>query len=723
MKLQPLIVHPLPAAPAFTGRETEMQHLREFWQSPGGVVSLIGLGGAGKTALARNFLDEVTAQSPPDGLLVWSFYDEPDANAFLQAAYQYFTGGSTTEAKGAGWFHLLKEALNEGGRYLLVLDGLERVQRQQTDVGGIYGEMEDPLLRGFLTRIAGGAGQTHVVITSRFPVSDLERWQGRGYTLLDVDPLGGESARKLLRSHGVAGDDPTLDRIIRQYGGHALTLDLLGGAVARFFGGDPDKLVDLSHRVTEDAGTQERRLGTVLSIYEEMLAPAELALLCRLCIFRFGVDIPALESIFLGADKETVAGEMATYTRDQLVAGLDELVAQHLTLRDGKGRFTIHPAVRDHFYRLFREPAVLHNAVRMHLSSLTNRPGIGLPTDKATLDLLEELTYHAVQSGNLREAEEIYRHRLGGNDHLNAELGEYVRTHRILRAFPECPDKSAMYHCMRSFGRFEDALHWRPQNRYILVITGRLSELAEDPVETTRRVAQFLQGEQVTVPERSSDMPIPSAMLHLYRGAVDDARTTALAECRQSMFRDDAARNELLLCDIARREGTLSKAHPFLESATEWVLNSGSQEHLALLHLVRGRLALDERNLPSARNAIDEGLHTCSESGFHLLRVDFLLELSRLHAVEGRLDDACRAAQEALSLARTPEMRFAWGEAEALHLLGELQRLLKQPDAARALFGECLQLRRRIGDLNAGWTERLLRSCENELSSPEPARR
>ena len=66
-----------------------------------------------------------------------------------------------------------------------------------------------------------------------------------------------------------------------------------------------------------------------------------------------------------------------------------------------------------------------------------------------------------------REAVEIYRHRLGGNDHLNAKLGEYARTHRILRAFVECPDKSGMYHSLRAFGRFDEALEWRPQNRYI----------------------------------------------------------------------------------------------------------------------------------------------------------------------------------------------------------------------------------------------------------------
>ena len=65
------------------------------------------------------------------------------------------------------------------------------------------------------------------------------------------------------------------------------------------------------------------------------------------------------------------------------------------------------------------------------------------------------------------------RHRLGGNDHLNACLGEYVRTYRILRAFGDSmPDKSGMYHCLRAFGRFDDALklakHHSASDRMVL---------------------------------------------------------------------------------------------------------------------------------------------------------------------------------------------------------------------------------------------------------------
>ncbi|MCH7739425.1 MAG: ATP-binding protein, partial [Chloroflexi bacterium] len=125
-RLPPNVVHALPSAPAFSGRQDELRKLREFWQSGQGVVSLIGIGGAGKTALAQRFLETFLAEEPPDGLLVWSFYDDPDANHFLKTAYEYFTGGSQAHASGAGWFSPMGEVLSSGKRFLLILDGLER---------------------------------------------------------------------------------------------------------------------------------------------------------------------------------------------------------------------------------------------------------------------------------------------------------------------------------------------------------------------------------------------------------------------------------------------------------------------------------------------------------------------------------------------------------------------------------------------------------------------
>src|SRR5262249_16001744 len=138
-------------------------------------------------------------------------------------------------AGGPGLRHLLRDALAVGGPHLLVLDGLEKVQRQEGGSAGDYGQIEDPLLRGLLTRVAEGMGRTGVLITTRFPVTDLARFAGQGYRHLDVGGLDRAAAVSLLRARGVGREEPVLRGLVESYGAHALTLyrpPRLGGGPA-----------------------------------------------------------------------------------------------------------------------------------------------------------------------------------------------------------------------------------------------------------------------------------------------------------------------------------------------------------------------------------------------------------------------------------------------------------------------------------------------------------
>jgi tetratricopeptide (TPR) repeat protein len=412
-------------------------------------------------------------------------------------------------------------------------------------------------------------------------------------------------------------------------------------------------------------------LEKVLQLYEEHLPEQELDLLSRLCVFRFGAELDALQSIFLGEDKIAVSGTLAKATRPQLEADLDNLVRMHLVGKDPKGRFTIHPAIRDHFYRRFRDPAAVHQAVREHLVPLSKRPGIGLPTDKESLDLLEELVHHAIQAGSVKEAAEIYMGRMGGNDHLNTHLGEYTRTYRILSAFDQCPDKSGMYHCQRAFGRMDEALRWRPNNRYLLLLSGNLAQLSNDPNEITRNVARALRGEDVRIPDRAPDCPITSSMIHTYRGELIEAERAANLEIKKSQYEDDRVRSEFALSEVERRQGALDEAKARMNRASTWALNSGSQEHLCLMQLCRARVAIEEVHGETALGALDEGTHIARECGFGLWLIELLVERGRLMMAMKDYEQAEVSAQEAFELASSPECRFQYGESEARQLLKE----------------------------------------------------
>ncbi len=471
------IVHDLPPAPRFVGREFELSRLEEFWNSnEEKVLSLIGLGGAGKTAVLQRFLSKLLTEESfmYDGVLVWSFYEETDSALFLQTAYEYFAGERRYDIKGANWLHILKDCLSGGEKYLLVLDGLERIQYTRHTERHAFGELEDHLLRGVLQRIAAATGNTKSIITTRFPVSDLERWKGAGYVALNVEQLDDHSALRLLHNHDINGDDQSLLQIIHKYGAHALTLDHLGSLVFRFFDGDPSHLLSKHNISVRGKDPQARKLKTIFDIYEQVLPKRELAVLSRLCVFRLGVTADLLAKVFVGSDTEKYVG-IQDMDEVELLECLDSLSQYHLVLREGKNKYTVHPAVRDHFYRLFARPEKLHHAIYSELAGLVDRPGVAFPQDTKSLDRLEDLIYHALAAGQVKAAQMIYYERLGGGEHLGWNIGEYARGYRILKQFPEQFDHDGWWIFRRGVGDM-------PSEKEFMEIVPRLSwYMANEP--------------------------------------------------------------------------------------------------------------------------------------------------------------------------------------------------------------------------------------------------
>ena len=644
----------------FIGRVEMLEALESFIRFGAGVASLVGIGGAGKTTLIRKLLDEMIDTKALEGILVWSFYDDPDTNAFLQTAVEYFTKDSTVQAQGTGWFHVLKHALESTGPNLLILDGLERVQRPVTDGSGIFGELEDPLLRGLLVRLASNPGRNKAIITSRFPISDIERWNGRGHTVFALDELDDDSALRLIRSHGVEGTDGEVLALANRCGKHALSTDLMGAATTRFFGGNPVTSIQALESAQIEGDDQSSVLRAVLRIFERGLSKPELDLMSRLCVFRFGVTLESLGKVFCEG-KEEMSGSLTGLKSDELATWLNKLVDLHLVHREGDDRFSVHPAVRDHFYVIFRDASVVHQAIGAHLSTLTDRPGVGLPTTKEALDLLEEFIHHSLRSINVDQAREIYSYRMGGNSHLNVTLGEYARTFRILGAFPEMPDGTAMYFCLRAFGRFGEALAFRPRNRYIRVINGELTLLRDDADETTRRIARILQGERLPVPERAPDHPFPPAFLHLVQNQVEEAESAAIREAGISMHQDDIVRNQMCYAEALRRRQQNAAATNELDKASLWVMKSGSHEHLAMLFLFRARLEIEAKEYEHAKVTLEEGLQIAEDSEFRILEIDLRTEWSRWSLAIGRADKALEQANKAIELALDPTVKYVWG--------------------------------------------------------------
>jgi tetratricopeptide (TPR) repeat protein len=908
------LVHPLPMAPQFVGREDELAELRALWlDSTPGVVALVGLGGAGKTAIAGRFLDELSrsVEAPrPVGLFVWSFYQEPDVGLFLQELLQYFRhpDSSSAPAKGAGLLHLLREALSSGDPHLLVLDGLERVQRQEEHVAGSFGQIEDPLLKGLLLRIAEGIGRTFALVTSRFPLTELRPMLGRGYCHIDVEGLSLPAASALLRSHGVTGDDTALARLVEAYGAHALTLDHLGALIGQFLGGDPGRAPEAPELTSPQQDRQALRLARLLNAYEEHLPPAELALLCRLCLLERSAKIDQILPLFLcspavhlrtareieelirhiavadqivgrfkpelsesirevitdalqqapiaGPDqvfKESVrtgitslleehatnvendvdellhlyditnfevtteqrplswqdqkrlrelvarhnelrlhpllpfmqppkplaaileeswgkpskesyadlnpddvlrayrrvkqdlqrfavkhlalrrvreicrlyqqkwqaSGVLANLDATTLRQAVESLVARHLALREDDGSITVHPAVRDYFGQraAAADQGFWHHLIGEQLISLVRRPGLRLPTDQASLDLVEDAIGHAIRAGQTEKALKLYTQVLGGHRHLAWKLGDMARGLRIIRAFNPCPDRWALGWYLRALGELEAAFeqHTFPFFRAdIRLLQGRLTEVEKEGDPARTAVASFLMAQTTRVPSDTLGCAIPRVQLLLYMGRYADAWNSTQSEQLYEMigWEDNRALCQLLRADAAARIGDTFGMRQSLESAAPWVLHSGSVEHLCLYHLVRARSALRSGERSSAQLDVDEGLHIARQCGLGLYHVELTCVLAEMLLAEADAVAAEHAAREAMQLAAPSGCHFVWGFAEAGHLLGQALAQQGQLEEAALALEEIKSLRMQIGDVRAAQTDSLIKAIK-----------
>ena len=150
-----------------------------------------------------------------------------------------------------------------------------------------------------------------------------------------------------------------------------------------------------------------------------------------------------------------------------------------------------------------------------------------------------------------------------------------------------------------------------------------------------------------------------------------EAERLAELELNRSTYGDDRARNELVLADIEARRGALQSSRSRLDRASQWVLNSGSQEHVCLMQLVRSRVEALHEAFEAAANAADEGLLISREAGFTIFTIELLNQRAKLAVRSGKMQPAAALAHEAQSLAQAPECRFAHGESEALQILAE----------------------------------------------------
>ncbi len=293
----------------FEGREKVLAALDALWADAladkalrAQIVSLVAIGGAGKTTVASRWKDAVLARDGHGGVeryFDWSFYRQgtregdkasaqtaADATIFVAAALKFFGDPVIADSAAPAWDKGSRlAALVAQHRTLLILDGLEPLQHPP---GPQQGELKDDVLRALFAGLQSD-GRGLCVVTTREKIQDLEATEKTTTPRWHLDHLTDVAGAAVLRGHNVIGPQAELKAASREVKGHALTLSLMGRYLRLAF--DPPDIArrDCFDFSEADAETQNGHAFRVFAAYERWFESegrqVELAILRLLGLF------------------------------------------------------------------------------------------------------------------------------------------------------------------------------------------------------------------------------------------------------------------------------------------------------------------------------------------------------------------------------------------------------------------------------------------------------
>src|SRR6266852_6301004 len=227
-----------PDVASFYGREWELDLLSEWVVGERcRVVSVLGQGGIGKSALATKVMHRVAERFE---VVIWrSLRDVPTCEALLDSCLQVLAPQALSDVSASPERRqdLLLECLRSR-RVLLVYDNLESFLEEGQDSGRMGAGYE-----GFsrvLRRVAETEHQSCLLLTSREKPSDLVPLEGSRAPVraLRLARLDADACQQLLADKQIAGSAADQARLIEAYAGNPLALNIIAQTIVDLFAGE-----------------------------------------------------------------------------------------------------------------------------------------------------------------------------------------------------------------------------------------------------------------------------------------------------------------------------------------------------------------------------------------------------------------------------------------------------------------------------------------------------
>ncbi|MEL6342460.1 MAG: protein kinase [Myxococcota bacterium] len=592
----------------FVGRQADLDALRQILQGGGRLITVLGIGGLGKSRLSQE-LGRATLRDWPGG--VW-FVELADART---AGDIWSTIGEALDLRlGQDPQRQITHDLRRRGRTLLILDNFEQIADFAAETAGAL--LDD-------------AAQLSILVTSRTP---LQLSGERIYTLgllerepaiaLFIDRAQQAKLRADLSeryAHPIAELVERLDRL-------PLAIEL---AAARSRMYTPDKLLsrlsrrfDLLQSRSRDRPARQRTLRAALQWSWEILSADEQAVLAQCSVFEGGMSLEdAVDVIDIGDETAWLEELLAELVDHSLLVNSED---------DGDMRLSMLVSVQQFASEKLQSPEATY---------------------------MRHLQHFARRSAEKPEALFAERENLMAACQRAVSLGAFSELSRCARAVAVLYSRRGPYQAGAVF--LEALLDQIPPEHHDIDILRQVADLWAD-VGRLEQARQRLSDALQLATQRQDRRAELSALvrfgfLSFKQGDYTDAsRRFAQARDNPALPQAPAEQARLDYGDglIYHRQDALEDAMAAYQSALALMRRIKDEPGIAVVLGNIGRIHRDRGHIPPAIAMMEEALQIEMRLGNDSHRSQLLSILSTTYHLAGRVDDALASMDAALVLVR-----------------------------------------------------------------------
>jgi predicted ATPase/class 3 adenylate cyclase/Tfp pilus assembly protein PilF len=659
------IKHTLPAErDGFVGRDQVLLDLSRRLHGGARLVSVLGLGGTGKTRLVTRFGWRWLGDFPGGA---W-FCDLSQARSLDGITHAVAQGLEVPLGKGDPVAQL-GHAIAGRGSCLVILDNFEQVARHAEETLG---------------RWLDRAGDACFLVTTR-EVLGLA-----GEEVLALAPLPpGDAAELFLRRAEAAkpgfqpnaGDRAAIDPLVKLLDGLPLAIEL---AAARVRVMSPRTLLARMNerfKLLASSGGRVDRQATLRAVFDwswELLSAPEKAALAQLSVFEGGLTLGAAEAVL-----DLSGFENAPWPMD----ALQSLVQKSFVRQVGDARFDMLVSVQEYAAEHLRTEGRFAGSGAQAALLAQVRHGAyfsDLGEAAATADSSVELENfivacrRAIARGDADMATTLLEGawdglKQHGPFHVGDELASLVLSMPALGATAMARAQSVAGNALQACGRDAEAY---PQFEAALVLSRRMRD-------------RQLEANSL---HKLGDLDFRAGRVDAARANLGAAMVVA-HELQDRRLETDVHNN---LGSLEESLGRIDDARVHYEAALAWAREAGDRRREGGILGNLGLLCIDQGRMGEALMHHEAALGVARETGSLRLASNTQCNLGMLLHLLGRPAQAQSHLEAALSAART--LGHAQTECTVLCNLGIVFESLGRPDQAQAHLEAALSLARRLGD-------------------------